>query len=59
MINGRVFAECTNENCTQFGKIKSISMVYLGDGVYQRVTPVCSSCDGIRDMKIVTPVESK
>lgn len=55
----RTLVRCTNENCSQYDKVKSISPLYLGNGVYQRLTPVCSSCDGKRDMAIVSVVGAK
>lgn len=55
----RTLVKCVNPSCSQYEKIKSITPVYLGNGVQQRIAPVCTSCDFPGDMEIVNEREGK
>ena len=54
-----MLVKCTNTECSQYDKVKQIRPMYLGSGVEQRLQPVCTSCDGLRDMAIVEEVRTK
>lgn len=36
--------KCINKDCHQFDRVKSITPIYLGNGVIQRPQPVCTAC---------------
>lgn len=55
----RTLVKCDNSDCSQYGKVKSITPLYMGNGVQQRIQPVCTACDGTSDMRIVSEQEAK
>ena len=59
MLVRYTLVKCDNPSCSQYGIIKSIMPLYMGNGVSQRLQPVCTACDGKQDMVIVNEREAK
>ena len=44
MRHDQMLVVCVSQRCEQYNKRKVVTMLHLGQGIYQSLEPVCGSC---------------